>query len=137
MLFFSWENSIHATTTPWNWVSRWKSCHSMAWISTWNPISRSCSGMDPTDPYIIIFIVFSPFLLVFSCPFPFLYNLLFLFLLYIHLIALLFFSFLSSNNFVPILFYYIFHNFIFSLILNFLYFYLFFPILSYTIFIFL
>ena len=45
-----WENSIHATTTPWNWVSRWKSCHSMAWISTWHPISRSCSGMNPTNP---------------------------------------------------------------------------------------
>ena len=48
-LFF-WENSIHATTTLWNWVSCSKSCHSMAWISTWNPISRSWSGMDPTDP---------------------------------------------------------------------------------------
>ena len=45
-----WENSIHATTTPWNWVSCWKSCHSMAWISTWDPISRNWSGMDPTDP---------------------------------------------------------------------------------------
>ena len=48
--FYNRENSIHATTTLWNWVSRWKSCHSMAWISTWDPISTSCSGMNPTNP---------------------------------------------------------------------------------------
>ena len=59
--FFSWENSIHATTTPWNWVSHWKSCHPMAWISTWNPTSRSCSGMDPTNPsfFLSLHIVFA------------------------------------------------------------------------------
>ena len=48
-----WENSIHATTTPWNWVSRSKSCHSMAWFSTWDPTLKNCSGTDQNDPFSI------------------------------------------------------------------------------------
>jgi len=50
LAFYFRENSIRATTTPWNWVSRSKSCHSMAWFSTWDPTLRNWSGMDQNDP---------------------------------------------------------------------------------------
>ena len=42
---------IHATTTSWNWISCWNPCHWVAWFSTWNPISRSCGGMNRIFPF--------------------------------------------------------------------------------------
>ena len=46
MRFKLWVSWIHATTTSWNWISCWNPCHWVAWFSTWNPISRSCGGMN-------------------------------------------------------------------------------------------
>ena len=43
---------IHATTTSWNWISCWNPCHWVAWFSTWNPISRSCGGMNRIFPFL-------------------------------------------------------------------------------------
>ena len=45
---------IHATTISLNWISCWNPCHWVAWFWTWNPISRSCSGMNRIFPFWMV-----------------------------------------------------------------------------------
>ena len=49
-----WVSWIHATTTSWNCISCWNPCHWVAWFWTWNPISRSCGGMNRIFPNFYI-----------------------------------------------------------------------------------